>query len=135
MAASAGLHGSTFYFYFQHGRFSRRLSSHHGDLGQVDLHVNAQLGEGILHAIDDGDESFHTLVASHLGQILCHLLISRDTHEQTRPRINIGLSSAEGGTDKMSELAPECLAVSQYYMSHEQWTRQSKLTGQPTNLD
>ncbi len=43
------------------------LASHHGNLRQVDGHMDAQLGEGVLHPVDDGDERLHALIARHVG--------------------------------------------------------------------
>ena len=45
------------------GGLAGALAADHGDLRQVDGHVHAQLGEGILHPIDDRDERLHPLVA------------------------------------------------------------------------
>ena len=44
---------------FQDGRFSRTLAADDRDLRQIDGHVNPQLGERILHPIDDRDERLH----------------------------------------------------------------------------
>ncbi len=54
---------------FQHRRFSCTLTADHSDLREVNRHMNAELGEGILHPIDDGDEGLHPLVSRHVDEI------------------------------------------------------------------
>ncbi len=49
---------------FQHRRFASRLSSHDGDLGQVDDHGYSELREGILHPIDHRNEGFHAPISN-----------------------------------------------------------------------
>ncbi len=48
---------------FQNRGFSGGLASDDGDLGQVDDHRDAQLGEGILHPIDNRNEDLHSSIA------------------------------------------------------------------------
>ena len=50
----------------QHGGLSGALTADDGNLRQVDGHVYAQLREGVLHPVDDGDERLHALVPRHL---------------------------------------------------------------------
>ncbi|KAG7280115.1 hypothetical protein CRUP_003742 [Coryphaenoides rupestris] len=50
----------------QHGALPRTLAAHHGDLRQVQVGVLADGGEGILHAVHQGDQVLHASVA-HLG--------------------------------------------------------------------
>jgi len=52
----------------QHGTFTSALATDHRDLGQVQLHVHAQLGERILELVHDRYQLFHAHVASHRGQ-------------------------------------------------------------------
>lgn len=39
--------------------FARRLSADHSNLGQIQLHVNTQLGEGVLQFVDDWYQVLH----------------------------------------------------------------------------
>jgi len=49
----------------KHGTFARALTAHDRDLRQIELHVYAELREGILELVHDGDQLFHTRVARH----------------------------------------------------------------------
>lgn len=55
---------------FQDRGLSGGLPADDSDLGQVDDHGDPQLGEGILHPIDDRDEDLHSAIArSHLSRL------------------------------------------------------------------
>lgn len=51
----------------QHGTLACALTTDHSDLGQIELHVHAQLGEGILQLVDDRYQLLHAHVTGH-----CH---------------------------------------------------------------
>lgn len=72
---------------------SGRLSAHHGNLRQIQLHMHPQLGECILEFIDDGNELLHTHVTRHF----CRGLLGHNQHQenslfhtQTRPHKVVG---------------------------------------------
>lgn len=51
----------------EHGTFTRRLTTDHGDLRQVQLHVNAQWRKCILQLVHDRNQLLHAHVGRHRG--------------------------------------------------------------------
>lgn len=59
---------------FQHGWFASGLSTHYGNLWQIQLHVNTHLSERILQFIDNGNERIHVCKFSSMRVIGIRLL-------------------------------------------------------------